>query len=439
MNILGLEIRRKAQNSAPGGWLSLVRESFTGAWQRNVEIDKRESLLAFSAVYACVTLISGDIAKLRAKVMQLAGNVWLEISGPSDVRRLLRRPNRYQTRQQFIEQWVLSRLLYGNTYCLIERDADKSPVALYVLNPQLVTVLVTDDGSVYYKLQADNLSGVEGTVTVPASEIIHDRGACLWHPLVGVSPIYACATSGTVGNRIQSNSGKFFENMSRPSGILSAPGEIKNDTAARLKADWEQNFSGGNIGRVAVLGDGLKYEAMTIPASDAQLIEQLKWTVEDVARCFHVPLHKIGAAQPTYNNVEALNTAYYSDCLQALIEAIEAGLDHGLAVPDGKRIELDVDGLLRMDTATQVKALADTVSAGIMAPNEARSRLSLPPVKGGDTPYLQQQNYSLAALDERDRRGPPAGANDTTARSVDDFSAQAAELIDHIRKGLACH
>ncbi len=397
-------LRRKASHVPSGGWTSFIREPFAGAWQRNIEIDKRESLLAFSAVYACVSLIASDISKLRVRVMaDSGGDQWSEVSQATALDRLLRYPNSYQTRQQFIEQWVVSRLLYGNVYCLIERDWRRLPTALYVLNPQLVSVLVTNDGGVYYRLSSDNLSGIGAEVTVPSTDVIHDRGICLWHPLVGVSPIQACGRSATVGNRIQANSGLFFENMSRPSGILSAPGEIKNDTAKRLKADWEQNFSGGNIGRVAVLGDGLKYEAMTIPASDAQLIEQLKWTVEDVARCFHVPLHKIGAAQPTYNNVQALSTAYYTDCLQALIESIESSLDRAFGLPANLATEFDIEGLLRMDTATQGKALADLVGAGIMAPNEARAKLGLPPATGGDTPYLQQQNYSLAALDARER------------------------------------
>ena len=50
-----------------------------------------------------------------------------------------------------------------------------------------------------------------------------------------------------------------------------------------------------------------------------------------------------------------------------------------------------------------MKTAADGVGAGIMAPNEGRKWFNLLPVKGGDTPYLQQQNYSLAALNERDK------------------------------------
>jgi hypothetical protein len=60
-----------------------------------------------------------------------------------------------------------------------------------------------------------------------------------------------------------------------------------------------------------------------------------------------------------------------------------------------------------MDTITQMNTLKDGVSGAIMAPNEARKKLDLPPVKGGDSPLAQQQNYSLEALARRDAEGPP--------------------------------
>jgi hypothetical protein len=59
-----------------------------------------------------------------------------------------------------------------------------------------------------------------------------------------------------------------------------------------------------------------------------------------------------------------------------------------------------------MDTAAKVKAAADAIGAGFLSPNEARQQFDLKPVKGGASPYLQQQNFSLAALDERDQDSP---------------------------------
>ena len=84
-------------------------------------------------------------------------------------------------------------------------------------------------------------------------------------------------------------------------------------------------------------------------------------------------------------------------------------LDEGLALAPDTRTELDEGVLLRMDAATRFKTYSDAIGGGWMAPNEARRREGLPPVEGGDTPYLQQQNFSLSALARRDQQqGAPA-------------------------------
>lgn len=411
MRIFGLTVARtKSLTLVPSrnsSWISVIRESFAGAWQRNIEVDPKENLLAFSAVYACVSLIAEDISKLRIKLMRYDNDIWEEDESNIAFWPVLRKPNHYQTRIQFLISWVVSKLLYGNVFILKERDARRVVVAMYVLDPRLVVPLVTDSGDVYYQLNRDPLSTLQVPVVIPASEVMHDRMMTLWHPLVGVSPIFACGNSATQGLRIQANSAKFFENMSRPSGQLTAPGAISDDNAKRLKEEFERNFSGSNIGRLLVTGDGLKYEPMSIPAADAQLIEQLRWTVEDVARCFKVPLYKLGVGQPTVGNIAQMNQDYYSQTLQNLIECIEVLLDEGLALPKDLGTELDLNGLLRMDPVSRAERYFKMVGAGVMAPNEARECEDLEPVIGGETPYLQQQNYSLAALAKRDAQANP--------------------------------
>ena len=421
MRVLGLPVpfTRQEKDISPvrenrAGWFRLF-EAFPGAWQTNVVVD-RNLVLSYHAVYACMTLIASDIAKLRVKLVQQSGDgIWSEVSSPA-FSPVLRKPNPYQTRIQFWEAWVLSKLMRGNTYVLKEYDQRRLVTALYVLDPQRVTPMVADDGSVFYSLDADNLSGLEEEeIIVPARDIIHDRFNCLFHPLVGTSPIFANGIAATQGIRIQNSSAHFFGNGARPSGVLTAPGEISQDTADRLKDYWENNFTGTGEGKLAVLGDGLKYEPMTMTSVDAQLIEQLKWTAETVCSTFHVPPYKIGVGQmPTYNNIQSLNVEYYSQCLQRLIEDAELCLDEGLGLTEAKEgrilgVEFDLDGLLRMDSVTQVQFLKEAVGAALMSPDEARKKIDLPPVEGGASPYLQQQNYSLAALAKRDAQDDPFG------------------------------
>ena len=386
-----------------GGWYPLIREPFTGAWQQNVEI-KLDSVLSNHADFACRTLIASDIGKLRIKLVERKQDIWSETTNPA-FSPVLRKPNRYQTRQQFLECWVLSKLQSGNAYVLKQRDGRGVVVALYVLDPNRVKPLVSDDGSVFYEVRQDTLSGLtENSVVVPAREIIHDRFNCFFHPLVGLSPIFANGLAAMQGIAIQNMSAGFFQNGAQPGGVLTAPGAIADETAARLKAHWEANYSGKNRGRVAVLGDGLTYEPMTAKAVDSQLIEQLKWTAEVICSTYHVPPYKIGIGQqPTYNNIQALNVEYYSQCLQALIEAIEACLDEGLGL-DGVTLgtEIDTDNLLRMDAATQIDVLEKAKS--VLTLDERRRRLEVPPMPvGGATVYMQQQDHSLEAIAARDK------------------------------------
>lgn len=448
MKLFGLTITREkaASYQRPdnrGGWWQTVKESFTGAWQQNVEV-KQESVLSFHAVFSCQTLIASDIAKLRVKLVQQdSDGIWSETKNPA-YSPVLRKPNRFQTRIQFFENWVLSKLQRGNAYILKERDGRGVVVRLYVLDPTLVVPLVADDGAVFYELLVDRLAGVSERIIVPAREIIHDRFNCFFHPLVGLSPIFANGLSSMQGLSIQDNSALFFANGSQPGGVLSAPGAIDQTTADRLKAHWDANYSGKNRGKVAVLGDGLKFEAMAAKATDSQLIEQLKWTAEVVCSTYHVPSYMVGVGQaPAYNNIEALNAQYYTQCLQILLESIELCLDEGLGTGETLGTEFDLDQLLKMDSATMMEVLDK--SSGKMTPNEQRKKIGLKPVKGGNSPMLQQQNFSLEALAKRDEQSDPFGTAPAPApvappsndNAEAEAEAQASKAIIEMMKGLA--
>lgn len=427
-----------------GGFIGTIRESFAGAWQRNIEISAQD-VMTHPTAWACVTLIAADISKLRIKLVeQDTDGIWNEIESKS-FSPFLKKPNRYQNRIKFVENWLLSKLTRGNAYILKERDNRNVVTGGHVLDPSRVQVLVASDGSVFYQLSTDYLSGIQpSTVSVPASEIIHDVMVGLYHPLCGLSPIHACGLAATQGLKTMNQSAKFFENNSRPGGVLTAPGKISADTAQRIKEHWDANYAGeANYGKVAVLGDGLKYEAMSVNASDAQLIEQLKWGDEKICSVYHVPPYMVGVGpMPTYNNIEALNQQYYSQCLQNLIECIELLLDEGLEFGRSSETskfgtEFDIEGgLLRMDSSTRVKAAGEAIKAG-MSINEARKRYhDLGPTEGGETVYLQEQNWPLRLLNARQLppdRPPtapaqlPAAADGSKHLSIDEIRTKSAE------------
>jgi HK97 family phage portal protein len=418
MRLFGLEITRtKAATTdlithvpGPYSWWPVVKEPFAGAWQRHVSTPI-EDALAHPTFWACVTLIAGDVAKCRPMLVEEDSHgIETEVDNPA-YSPVLRRPNHYQNRIQFYTYWMLSKLTRGNTYALKERDNRGVVTALYLLDPTRVQPLVAPtSGNVYYALQQDALAGVtEASLVVPAREIIHDIAFAPYHPLCGVSPVYACGHAAMQALTIQNNATRLFRSGAQTGGILTAPGTIGPEDQKKLEAWWTANYTGPeNIGRVAVLGGGLKFEKpTTMSFVDAQLIDQLKWDDEKICAVFHVPPYKVGVGPlPSYNNVDALGLDYYGDCLQLPLESIELCLTEGLEMKPRLSVEFDLEALSRMDAVQKMDTATKGVVGGIYSPNEARAKFNLKPVKGGDTPYLQQQNYSLAALDRRDTAEP---------------------------------
>ncbi len=447
-----LDLQRKtlfgALAGVPGsrGWWPLIRDFTAGAWQRNEEVNL-DTVLSNPTLYSIVTLISGDIAKLRPMLVQQdEDRIWTEVENPA-FSPVLRDPNGFQTWVDFCEWYILSKLLHGNAYALKRRDQRGVVNALYILDPYRVQALVAPDRSVFYQISADPLSDTATSVIVPAREIIHDVMCPLFHPLVGVSPIYAAGFPAMQGLNIRGQSDKFFKNGSRPGGVLLVPGTLTQPQADEMKRNWKSAFSGDNQGDVAVLTGGMKYEAMAMTAEQSQLVDQLRMTDEDICKCFHMPRHKVGVGpDPTYTNIESLNQQYYTDCLQKMITKLQRHLTTGLEMDNvqGKTlaVELDLDDLLLMDTAAKADAASKAVTAGLSY-NEARLKFwDVGPVKGGESPLAQQQNYSLEALAKRDASADPFGTMPRSLPPAPDITPAIppeAKVVDLLQFKSALH
>jgi HK97 family phage portal protein len=403
-----LTLERKAAPLRPPasgsqGWWPIVREPYTGAWQLNDPVTT-DTALSNASVFGVVSGIAQDLSKIAPPLLlqQDDNGFWFETTNPAYTP-VLRRPNRYQTDQQFLEQWALSRLLTGNVYVLKNYDERGVVNQLDILNPSRVKVLVAPDGSVYYELQADDLAGISSKtppVVVPARDIIHDRYNCLYHRMQGVSPLYAAAAAVMQAQVIQTSSSAHFAKGGRIGGFLIAPTKLDPLSAERIRADLaEKAQSGSNI---IVADFGMKFEPFSATAVNQQLIEQLGWTEEKICEVFRMPISILNSSkQPPYANAEASMLQYKALCLEPHLTAIAKTLAYGLNLPTYLKLEFDDTLLIWMETSTRVSAAKAAIVSG-MSPNEVRETYyGLGPVKGGELPYLQQQQWPVAQLSER--------------------------------------
>jgi phage portal protein BeeE len=205
-------------------------------------------------------------------------------------------------------------------------------------------------------------------------------------------------------------------------------------------------FTGPNVGKVAVLGGGLKYEAMSMSAVDAQLIDQLNWSGTTICGTFGMPPYLAGIGPAPNFGVGQILQLYYNECLQPLFTSLELSLDEGLELPRPFGTEFDIDDLILLDHDARTKAAAEGIKGGGMSPDEARKRyFNLGKVDGGDTPYMQQQMFSLAALAERDAEHPfsksaPAAPADPAVTAFEQRAALLQSVAVRLRaKGIAVH
>src|SRR5690606_36491044 len=211
-------------------------------------------------------------AKLPFQLQRLgADGVWTSVENPA-YSPVLRKPNHYQTQQQFREAWILSKLIHGNTYVLKGRDARDVVTRLYVLDPSRVMPMVSDTGDVFYQLNyptSDNLLPRDypaETVVVPARDIIHDRFNCFHHQLIGVPPLCAANLPAVTGLKILRNSSEFFANAAQPGGILTAPAGMSEQDADAIRRFWQSRAHGN----VEVIGADMKFTAFAMKSADAQ-------------------------------------------------------------------------------------------------------------------------------------------------------------------------
>src|SRR5690606_29611551 len=304
--------------------------------------------------------------------------------------------NGYQTEQQFRESWVLSKLIDGNTFVLKVRDDSNKVRQLFVLDPCRVEPLVSESGRVFYRLNygspnnllPESYGGEQ--ITVPASEIIHDRINTFHHQLLGVPPLCAAALAAGKNIRILRNSSKFFENSANPGGVVAGPAGLSEDEADKLQEFFNSSFTGDNSGKIAVIGSDLKFTPFAFKAADSQLVEQMRYSDEQICQPFRIKPYKVGIGTPPGGwKSDDVNVEYHSDALSPLIEAMENLLIEGLNVSKPLEIWLDAEPQWRRDEGKLADVQTKLVQGMVRKANEARKKFNDAPTAGGDTLWGQ--------------------------------------------------
>lgn len=376
-------------------------------------VNERSSMQT-TAVFACVRIIAETVASLPLHTYQFKGDGKEKIYTHPLYRILHDEPNPEMTSFTLRETMMTHILLWGNSYCQIIRNGKGEVVNIYPLLPDKMTVDRDNKGNLYYAYQKDNTIHYLGP-----EDILHVPGLG-FDGVMGYSPVALAKNAIGLNIAAEEYGGRFFANNATPSGILSTSGTIKDPT--KVRDAWQAAYGGiNNSNKVAVLEDGLQYQAISMPNSDAQFLETRKFQIEEICRIFQVPPHMVAdLSKSSFSNIENQSISFVVHTIRPWLVRIEQAMNKKLFLEKEKGqcfVSFNASALMRGDYKSRMDGYAIGIQNGFFSVNDVRRMENMDPISeedGGDL-YLVNGNmlplkmagaYAKKALEESGGDGP---------------------------------
>lgn len=350
------------------------------------EIVNETSAFAHSAVLASVSILSDSVASMPIEVIRTRKGKIENIATPS----VLIKPNDKQTMFDFIHQTMLTLTIHGNAYIYAPSGANGFPVEMRNIHPNAIkNITDTDTGETFYQIGKEQFS---------SKDIIPIHWMILPNQRKGLSPLESMRNTIGMGLAMDRFLAQFYGEGATPSSVLETDQSITPEQARQIRDNWEESHYKHR--KPAVLQGGLKWRSVTTSAADMQMLEHKESIIRDIARVYRIPLHLIigtGGDSQTYQNLEALGSAFYKYTLLGWVRRLEESISSRL--PIDTKIRFNADEFLRADLTTRVKAQQTQIMSGTLTPNEAREIENYEPYEGGDQFVMGLAGTAIAGIE----------------------------------------
>ena len=395
--------------SSVTGKTQIISLDSTSGWEIGAMGNANASeSLKISAVNRAVNCLSDSMSKLPINVY---GSDRKKIEN-HPLNRLLRiRPNEAMTPSVYKKLMENRTLLLGNGYALIFRSGrTATPMELLPIKNCLPHMDV--NGKLWYVVTNPRTGEMR---KLSPFDVIHYK-AYTDDGINGISVLTHAAETVRNARASQRYEGKFFAQNAQPSGVLSVDGDLDKEAKDKVRSEWSKIHSGvDNAFRIAVLDNGLKYQAISISNRDAQFVESKAVTVEDIARFFGVPLHKLYAGKQSYNSNEQNGIEYVVDTLHPIVTQWDEEDSYKLLfdreINAGLWVTRNLMAELKGDVKSRGQWYRIMREIGVYSPNDISELEDRPDVPGGDTRYASLNYIPLEDFQELSRARNQSGGS----------------------------
>lgn len=326
------------------------------------------------AIYACLTKIQLAAATVPWYLYQKRGDEIIEVTNHPVVE-FLKRPGKRMTWTEFLEKYLMHKLLTGNAYLLINLPEFKTQIDTTFLHPNYVTPIRIGD-KIEYRY---------GGQTFSEEEIIHFK---MPNPeedginiLKGLSPVACIAKKIDIHSYSEEWMFRLLENGAMPPITLSTDRPLTPDQRKFLQEQLKREYEGPEKAmNPLILEGGLKVEKVGFSPNDINFQPLQVGILRRVANVFHVPSELLGDVEyKTYSNAkEAVRALYYWVVLPHL-QKLKEELNYRIVRQFGEDlfIDYDVSGIeaLSADLAELWDRVGKAHGEGLISTNEAREEL----------------------------------------------------------------
>lgn len=323
-----------------------------------------------SNLFAVIDFIAGKAAKVPFILYRLDGTGKRQpVDSTHPLMRLLESPNSLMARSEFLKLLYTFRLVHGNAYVFAPRLDDGRAIEMWLLPSHLVNVV---SGGTFEPVRKYTVQTVVGSAyELDAKDVCHIRNVNLnWdngENLIGLSPLEPLKkTLAKIRQNYDAqeaqmkNGGALGALYEDPSSGMPPLTEVQRDIAQRL-VDERVNGS-ANVGRVIYLSTKHGYINFGLSSREMQLIEDAKFSLQDICRVYHVPSILFLDDAATYNNLQTARKAAYTDAILPIVEEFVDKFNAWIVPSFGNGLILDYDTSqieeLQTDKVAQVNWLS---------------------------------------------------------------------------------
>lgn len=349
------------------------------------------------ALRAVVSFLARNIAETPIKCYERASDTDRLRDTTSDLAKLVASPSPGVTTFELVRAVVSDYKLYDNALLVVAPDRGApSGWVMRSIPWSWVTGYETENGFEPSLYRVTN-PYTGGASEFDAADCIHFGGYDPLGDMSESSPVEALravlseqVSAWSFRNSVWRNGGRVTQYITRPA---NAPDWTKNGGRDRFAKSWKERYAGDegtNTGGTPLLEDGMELKTTSFNARESQWEEATRLTREDVAAVYHVPAALVWHADgQTYasakDNARQLYTETLGPDFRMLEQKLNAGLVERLGLdPETNYLEFDIGSKLAGSFEEQASVLQSSTGGPWLTRNEARARLNLPAIDGGD-------------------------------------------------------